>query len=199
MFGIATAGGRRGHDNFNWRIKASIYAVSSLLGGAATGLVLGALGSVVPVDVRIAACAGLAIVLLGVALAHLRVSSSCPMIERDRETAQSWLEFGPAAWAVLNGLALGSGFASRIGFVSWYVVPVSAFLIGDAVAGALVYGLYGAVRGFGAFAWLVWLRRWKRGESDPLEPILALRDPAKRLSAATLLVVATAAIVVAGI
>lgn len=57
---------------------------------------------------------------------------------------------GPLRWATRNGLALGFGATSRIGFLLWYVVPLGALLSGSPAFGAAIYGTYGLVRGVAA-------------------------------------------------
>lgn len=95
-------------------------------------------------------------VLLGSAGIALGVSNAAGRLERpydlrDRETPQSWLEGGVVQWAVRNGVALGLGVTTRIGYWLWYAVPVICLLAGRPLPGALVYGLYGLVRtGVGA-------------------------------------------------
>lgn len=69
------------------------------------------------------------------------------MIQCDRETPQAWIHSGPIKWAVYNGVVLGNGATSRIGFWLWYLVPGAALLAGSPLRGAIVYGAYGLARG----------------------------------------------------
>jgi hypothetical protein len=62
---------------------------------------------------------------------------------------------GPLGWATRNGLALGIGATSRIGFWLWYVMPVTALLSASPLAGAAIYGLYGALRAGGVWVLLL--------------------------------------------
>lgn len=64
----------------------------------------------------------------------------------DRETSQRWLRAGPVSWAIKNGLALGLGATSRLGYWLWYLVPVGAFVSGTVVSASVIYGLYGVSR-----------------------------------------------------
>lgn len=66
---------------------------------------------------------------------------------RDIETPRRWEDGSWFSWSVKNGLALGAGFLTRVGFTLWYVAPVALFFNGDWVLGAWVMGVYGAVRG----------------------------------------------------
>jgi hypothetical protein len=61
-------------------------------------------------------------------------------LEHERETEQSLLHRGPVIWAVANGGQLGLGFTSRIGFWSWYLMPIGIFLLADPLVGALAWG-----------------------------------------------------------
>lgn len=93
----------------------------------------------------------LAAVILGGAGIALGASNVAGRLEhaygvRDRETPKSWLDGGVARWAVLNGVTLGVGVTTRVGYWLWYAVPVICLLTGRPLAGALVYGIYGLVR-----------------------------------------------------
>jgi hypothetical protein len=73
----------------------------------------------------------------------------------DRETPKSWVYEGRLLWATKNGIALGCGATSRIGFWLWYAIPAGAFLEGKAILGGLVYGSYGLSRGLGVWGFLL--------------------------------------------
>ncbi len=199
MFGIATAGGRRGQGNLDWRLKAVAFSLAALAAGAACGAALGWLGSLVSARDRIVAISLLALALAAGGLLQLRTGSRHWLWERDCETAQAWLRHGALPWAILNGAALGSGFLSRIGFVSWYAVPLASVAFGSPVLGAILYGSYAGARGFAVWVWIAWLRRPHNDDADPAAVLLGLRAPAQRLSAALLVTVATATVVVAGL
>jgi len=78
-----------------------------------------------------------------------------PLPQLDCETPQRWVHKGPFLWAIQNGLVLGFGATSRIGFALWYAVPVGALLFGSPMLGAVAYGAYGLVRGLAAPAILL--------------------------------------------
>ena len=84
----------------------------------------------------------------------------------DCETPQRWVRQGPLRWATRNGLTLGFGATSRIGFWLWYVVPLGTFLVGDPRLGAAIYGTYGLIRGLGAVFILLGMFRLKADISD---------------------------------
>lgn len=196
IFGITASGGRRGQSNVDWRIKTAVFALASTLCAAGVGAFLGLLGGLASTQTRIAvgALAALALAILGVAYLTGRYRS---MVQRNCETAQAWLDRGPLQWATMNGASLGVGFMSRLGFVSWYVIPVASFLSGDAVLGAIIFGVYGAARGF---APMVWLGLFRAGlDQDRFVVRLFELNPILQLASCFLLTaVAWSAVVVLG-
>ena len=62
------------------------------------------------------------------------------------ETPRAWLELRNWQTAARNGVALGTGYSTRIGFWLWYLVPIGAFAVGSPVRGALIYAAYAAAR-----------------------------------------------------
>lgn len=89
----------------------------------------------------------------------------------DRETDQSWLHLGAISWAVLNGLTLGTGFLSRIGFLAWYLLPIICFSIGQPEVGALVLGAYGLTRGGAVFGWFAYMNACNVGQGEIFEKL----------------------------
>jgi hypothetical protein len=87
-------------------------------------------------------------------------------LQFDCETPQRCVNKGALRWTIRNGLTLGFGATSRIGFWLWYVIPLGAFLIGDPVVGAAIYGTYGLVRALGATLILLGMIRLKTDISD---------------------------------
>jgi len=108
---------------------------------------------------------------------------------------QRWLGAGPLRWAFRNGAALGIGATTRIGFWLWYVVPVAALLVGRPALGAVVYGVYGLVRG-GA-VWPLILSLSRQPGATPLADRLLLYAPVARAIAAGQLLVVGLAVAVA--
>ena len=133
----------------SWGSKAVVYTLSSALAGLVAGAVLGTLGGLLPLSFRLAAGSILAVAAIAVSGLELLGRRIQPP-QLDCETPQRWVHKGPLRWATQNGLALGFGATSRIGFWLWYVIPVGAFLLGDPWLGAVVYGTYGLIRGLGA-------------------------------------------------
>lgn len=128
-----------------WWQKAFISVASSTMAAALMGLLLGIVGANVRDSVRTSTLLVLAwfsIVFVAVEL----LSGRRLLPQRDRETPQRLLHYGPILWAVYNGALLGVGFASRLGTWLWFTVPVFSFASGSPYAGAAIFGLYGFVR-----------------------------------------------------
>ena len=133
----------------SWVSKAVVYSLSSAVAGLLAGAVLGVLGGLLPIGFRLAAGSILAVAAIAVSGLELLGRRIQPP-QFDCETPQRWVHKGPLRWATQNGLALGFGATSRIGFWLWYVIPLGAFLLGESWLGAVVYGTYGLIRGLGA-------------------------------------------------
>jgi hypothetical protein len=199
VFGIATSGGHRGQTEFDWKAKAGIFTGSAMVTATMLGALLGLIGEAVPASTRVDALSLAAVGLLALGVSHLWYESGL-MIERDCETAQSWMELGPVRWALVNGAALGAGFWSRIGIVCWYVIPLACFGFGHLATGAIIFGLYGAARGAAVWAWAVLMRRHRgRAGRDPADMILAWDRIAKRVGAGLLLTVSVAGVIIVGL
>lgn len=125
-------------------------AVAGLLAGAAVGT----LGTTLPEKVRVS------IGVLGAMMLALgSLTTRIPLPQLNRETEQRLLHEGPLRWALINGALLGFGFTSRIGFWTWYFVPLTCFTSGSVLGGALVWGVYGLVRMLVAVVAAMWMRR----------------------------------------
>ncbi|MGH3148658.1 MAG: hypothetical protein ACRDTR_23000, partial [Rubrobacter sp.] len=109
---------------------------------------------------------------------------------------QRWVHKGPLEWATRNGLALGFGATSRIGFWLWYVVPLGAFLVGDAALGAIVYGTYGLIRSLAAVFMVLGILWYKTDVSDWLVERYAV---ARTLAAGQLVILGVATAIVVGL
>lgn len=187
----------RANAKIGWLGTAAVYSVSSLVGGAASGAILGTAGGLVPAPARVA-CA--ALFCLGAAtVAALELTGRrVPVLQCNRETPRTWVDTGPLKWAMLNGLALGCGAASRIGFPLWYAVPAAAFLGGSTELGTAVYALYGGVRGAGVWFIMFGLSRWVRPSRDVGRWLNRQSRPAHALAAAYLLLTGVSLSVLVG-
>ena len=178
-----------------WISKAAVYSLSSALAGLIVGAVLGAAGSFLPLSLRLAAGSLIAVAAIAVStLESLGRRIQPPQF--DCETPQRWVHRGPLRWAAQNGLALGFGATSRIGFWLWYVIPLGAFLLGDPRLGALVYGTYGLVRGLGAIFILLVMLGLKLDISDWL---ITRYGTARALAAGQLIFLGVSASIVVGL
>lgn len=146
VFMIAHARGRE-------RIRPSIPKSLVLVVAGAAG---GALAAVLPV----VAASGVAPRDRLIVAAALAVAVLAASVARDRpwqfdvETPTAWLE-RPGAWpAALNGLALGAGAVTRLGFWLAWLLPLAAFAVGG-LRGLAIGALYGATR-LGVSAVLAW-------------------------------------------
>ena len=157
----------RNQGGRSWVSKAVIYALASAVAGLVAGAMLGTLGNLLPLDMRLAVGSILAIAAIAVGGLELFGRRTQPW-QFDCETPQRWVDRGAWRWATRNGLTLGFGVTSRIGFWLWYVIPLGAFLIGDPVGSAAIYGTYGLIRALGAPAILLGTMRLKTDVSDRL-------------------------------
>ena len=176
----------------SWIGKAIVYPLSSALAGLAAGALLGSAGNLLPLDLRLAAGSVLAVAAAAAGALELFGRRIHPP-QFDRETPQRWVHKGPLRWAIRNGLTLGFGATSRIGFLLWYVVPIGALLCGNPVLGAAIYGTYGLVRGVAAPSVLVATMRVKGDISE----WLVLHREAARIPAAGQMVLTGVAVAVA--
>jgi hypothetical protein len=151
----------------SWIGKAALYTLASAVAGLVAGAALGIVGGLLPLNIRLAVGSILAIAAIAVGTIELFGHRMQPL-QFDCETPQRWVNRGAWRWATRNGLTLGFGATSRIGFWLWYVMPLGAFLLGDPLASAVVYGTYGLVRALGAVVILLSMMRLKTDISDRL-------------------------------
>ncbi len=137
-----------------WILTGIVYSLSSALAGLVAGAILGAIGSLLSLESRLAAASLLGVLAILVGVLELN-GRRIQLLQCNRETSPQWLDPGPLRWAIKNGLALGFGATSRIGFWLWYAVPAGAFFAGAPELGAIVYGTYGLVRGMGVWGILL--------------------------------------------
>jgi len=68
------------------------------------------------------------------------------LIQRDTETEFRWVEQSSFRWATKTGAVLGVGIATRIGFWTWYIIPLTALASGRWSDASVTWGAYGASR-----------------------------------------------------
>lgn len=185
----------RNQANRSWITKATVYTLASAVAGLVTGAVLGTVGGLLPLDTRLAVGSILAIAAIAVGSLELFGRHTQPL-QFDCETPQRWVNKGALRWSIQNGLTLGFGATSRIGFWLWYVIPLGAFLIGDPGAGAAIYGTYGLIRALGAPVILIGTARLGTDISDRL---IEEYDTARVLAASQLLLIGVATAIVVGL
>lgn len=161
-----------------------------------TGAALGQLGGLLASDDRAALATLLAVAGTVLALGDIIGTRWAVPLQCDRETPQRWMDAGALKWAARNGIALGAGLGSRIGFAIWYVIPLAAMLSGEALYGAAIYGTYGFARGLGAP--LILLAAARRGVQPTADWLLSTRPLARHLSGLVLLALSAGALLVAG-
>ena len=139
----------RNQAGSSWISKAIVYSLSSAFAGLIVGALLGIAGSFLSLSFR--GAIGGVLAVIAVAAGSLEIfGRRIKPLQFDCPTPRHWMQKGPLRWATRNGLALGFGATSRIGFLSWYVVPLGALLSGSLAFGAAIYGTYGLVRGVAA-------------------------------------------------
>lgn len=170
----------------------AIHALAGAVGGVAAGGLLGSIGSITPAAVR---------TVIGIVVASTVLVSSIAfsgyekyrVLAFDRETPQSWVRTS-IGWAVRNGATLGIGFATRIGFISWYLIPLFAFTAGAWSLGVLVYGGYGLFRA--TFPALIAWSMQDSPEGEIGDRLLAWRPVASRTDVFTALIASSGIVVV---
>lgn len=159
----------------------ALLSAAGLIGGAAAGAIVGATAHFAADRARPEAmiAVGLSvIVVLVLDLAGVRIR----LVQRDVETPKEWLDQGRVSWALKTGATLGSGIFTRVGFWSWYMLPISAAATAEWWRGAIVCGLYGLVRTSGSV--MVGLPRFGAPRLSAVDPrtLLAARHAARRVS-----------------
>lgn len=121
-------------------VAGVVLVLSAIAGAALTGALIGLLGAALRPETRaLLAVAATSAVLVGA------VIRAVPW-QLDRETDTRWLGYQDWRTAAYNGLALGLGFTTRIGFWLFYLVPLTAFVVADPVLGALGYAAFAVSR-----------------------------------------------------
>ncbi|HEV2107381.1 MAG TPA: hypothetical protein VGR16_03895 [Thermomicrobiales bacterium] len=186
---------QRNQAGTSWIAKAVVFALAATLASVLAGWVLGFAGEAISFNARVAVASLLAVIAIGIGA--LELGPRPPrLLQWDGETPQRWMNAGALRWASLNGAALGIGATSRIGFWLWYAIPCSAFLLGDPLLGALLYGIYGCVRGWSVWAFLLLPRRLGIG-GDAFGVWLVTHGEWSRLVAATQLLAMGIAVAIA--
>jgi len=173
--------GERGRGN-RWAVTMTAYAVGSLLGGATTGLVLGAVGSLLPA-LPVLLLAGL--VCLAAAVADLGPRR---LPGGHRQVDEDWLtRYRGWVYGFGFGYQLGLGVVTVVTSAATYALLALAVLSGSPVVGLALGAAFGLARALPA---LVLGRAQSHGELRVLAAALERR--------ATLVARATAGSLVLG-
>lgn len=163
------------------------------------GAALGLVGGLLPNESRAVIAIGLGGLALAVGTLELN-GRRFSLPQHSCETPQRWIHRGALRWAIRNGLTLGAGVWTRLGFWSWYLVPLSALLIAEPFPSAVVYGSYGLGRGVAAWGLIALFAVAQRsGEPRPAVKVLERRELATRIGAAQLLGVGAIILVAFGL
>jgi hypothetical protein len=143
---------------FNAITIVTLFVGASIATGAATGAFLALIGATLSMHTAEALAVALGVLAVLSAIMQLRGKKSI-FIQRDRETPYRWLYGNRYAWAAKNGLALGIGFTSRLGYELWYLVPATALLMRNVLGGALIFATYSFMRAVSSAALLPVFRK----------------------------------------
>jgi hypothetical protein len=136
---VAAPGVHRMHRSSHLTTKAIVSVLAAAAAGACAGAITGLVGQQFSPGGRIA------VVMVGSAAVVVAPLARLSLPQRDRETPQRWLNYGPVLWSLANGGTLGLAVTTRIGFWLWYLVPLGAFAAGWR-DGAAIWALYSTTR-----------------------------------------------------
>lgn len=132
--------GERGRGN-RWAVTTTAYAVGCLVGGATTGLVLGAVGAQLPDLPAAALAAGACLLAAAADLAPGRLPGGHRQVDR------AWLDrYRGWVYGAGFGVQLGLGVVTVVTSAATYAVLVLALLTQSAPAGLVVGAVFGLAR-----------------------------------------------------
>ena len=147
MLASITPLGERGRHS-TWGVTVAAFLLGATLAGAAAGAAVGALGSLVFPTAGLSSAGRLAVLAAAVAVAIVLDASPGAVPGPRRQVNERWLdEYRGWVYGAGYGSQLGLGLTTVVSSAATYVTVLAAFLAGGAVAGALVLGCFGAVRG----------------------------------------------------
>lgn len=148
MLSSITPLGERGRRQ-RWWLTVTAYVVGSLLGGAALGTALGAVGSVLhglglgPVGV-----ATVALVVAAVALVYDALGARLRLPRYGRQVNEDWMAmYRGWVYGLGFGLQLGAGLTTIVTAALVYVVFALCLVSGSWAVGLALGATFGAVRG----------------------------------------------------
>ena len=146
MLASITPLGERGRHS-HWAVTISAFVLAATGAGAAAGAVLGALGNVVlpagwHADSRLVAAGALLIAALALDVVATRVPGP------RRQVDERWLDrYRGWVYGLGYGAQLGVGIVTVVTSAATYVTLACALLSANVGRGAVIVGVYGAVRG----------------------------------------------------
>jgi hypothetical protein len=146
MLASITPLGERGRQA-TWGITVTAFMIGSSAAGAAFGALLGAAGALalpgsLHVDARLTILAAAAVLAAVLDASRERVPGP------RRQVDERWLDaYRGWVYGLGYGAQLGLGVTTVIASAALYVALLAAFLAGNAGDGAIVLGLFGALRG----------------------------------------------------
>jgi hypothetical protein len=145
MLASITPLGERGRHS-HYAVTMSAFLLGAVAAGALTGMALGALGGLLVHDlgagVRLAVLAAGLLVALGLDAGPWRVPGP------RRQVDERWLDrYRGWVYGLGYGTQLGAGLATVITSAATYAAIAAALLTAEPGRGALILGIYGAIRG----------------------------------------------------
>jgi hypothetical protein len=134
--------GRHGH----WAITVSAFLFGALVAGALVGLALGLAGSALVSGVAL----GTRLAVLTAALLAAAALDAGPWAVPGphRQVDERWLDrYRGWVYGLGYGSQLGAGVATGVTSAATYTALLAAFLSADRWRGAVIFGIYGAIRG----------------------------------------------------
>jgi hypothetical protein len=186
MLASITPLGQRG-KRWGWRLTAGSFSIAATASGAGLGAVLGAAGSLTLSSLgagpRLAALAAVALIALLLDLLSDPLGPRRQVDEGWRYAYRGWV------YGAGYGAQLGVGVATIVSSAATYLALVAAFLSGGLARGALIVGIYGAVRGIQPLA--------TRGVTAPQELLELHGRLARRRASARRVVCASLSVILA--
>jgi hypothetical protein len=146
MLASITPLGERGRQA-RWGVTVAAFLTGATAAGAAAGALAGAAGSLalpsgLAIHARLGALGVAALLALALDAGPARVPGPRRQVdERWRDRYRGWV------YGLGYGAQLGLGVTTIVSSAATYLTLVAALLTGSAAQGALVVGLYGALRG----------------------------------------------------
>ena len=146
MLASITPLGERGRRS-RWSITVTAFLLGATVAGAVEGAVLGLIGSLLLGD-SVGTQARLLVLTGGLVLAALLEVLLPAVPGPNRQVNERWLdEFRGWVYGLGFGAQLGLGITTVVTSAATYVAMFVAFLAADPAWGALVLGVFGAIRG----------------------------------------------------